>query len=665
MLSHGLWERKFGSDAKVIGRKVTLGGVPFTVVGVLPPDFVLPAQALDLIVPLAPDSDPYRYDRSSISFLRMFGRLKSGVSIAQAHEDLNRIARDLIREYPKEEDMAVSVAPLRDEILGNVQLTLLAILGAVGLVLLIACTNMASLLLAKASARRRELAIRMALGGTRIRLVKQMLTESIVLALLGGALGAIFAAWGLDGLLALIPADLPRAAGIHVDARMFALALLLSVGSGVLFGLLPAWEASAADLNAALRSEGRTTVGIPGRHHLRRALVAGEVALSLVLLIAAGLLLKSFVRLKEVRPGFESTQVLSVRLALPSTRYSNRQAIGDLHNQLEPRLAGLPGVESVGATSIAPLSGPIASADFQIAGRPKVSGKDVPTAQYRMIDPGYFAALRIPILRGRSFSERDTAGSPLAGIINETVARSYWGERNPVGAHILLEDNNATPRNIEVVGVAADIRLVDLESDPEPCVYVSMAQIPDPNARWIANNMFWMVRTANGALPLAETIRHEVRAVDPGIAASSIQPLEGYLANATARRRFSLSLIGAFAAAALLLAASGVYALISYLVAQRTREIGVRMALGAQARDIFWQVAGEGIVLTAVGVAVGLAGAIGVTRLISSLLFGVTSHDAATIVSVAALLLATGVAASYFPARRAIQIDPLVALRED
>ncbi len=665
VLSYGLWKRQFGSDPNVIGRKITLSGDPFTVVGVLPREFVLPTPSVELIVPLAPDADPYRYDRSSISFLRVYGRLKRGVTIAQADQDLNRIARDLIREFPDKEDMSVRVIPLRDEIVGGVQLTLLVLVSAVGMVLLIACANMASLLLAKASARRRELAIRVALGGTRSRLIRQMLTESLVLALFGGALGAIFAAWGLDGLLALIPADLPRSAEIHVDARMFALALLLSVLSGLLFGLLPALEASAADVNAALRSEGRTTAGNLGRHRLRRVLVTGEVALSLVLLIAAGLLLKSFLRLRDVRPGFDARNVLSIRLALPAARYSNRDAVMELYNKLQPRLAGLAGVESVGATSIAPLSGPIASADFQVAGRPRVSGKNVPTAQYRMIAPDYFSAMRIPILRGRTFSQRDTAHSPLVAIVNDTVARSYWGSRNPVGDHILLEDDAASERDLEVVGVAGDIRLLDLESAPAPCVYVAMSQIPEPNARWIANNMFWMVRASSGTLPLAKAVRREVQAADPDIAASSIQPFDRYVVSATAARRFSLSLIGIFAAAALLLAASGVYALISYLVAQRTREIGVRIALGAQARNIFWQVAGEGVVLTSAGVAIGLAGAFGVTRLISSLLFGVTGHDAATMLGVAALLLATGVAASYFPARRAVLIDPLAALRED
>jgi len=664
VLTHGLWQRQFGSDGNIAGRKITLGGEPYTIVGVLPREFVLPSQVADIIVPLAPDADPYRNNRSSISFLRVFGRLKPGLTVQQAKEDLNLIARQLIQEYPNDEDMSINVFPLREEIVGNVQLMLLVILGAVGMVLLIACANMASFLLARASARRKELAIRAALGGTRARLIRQLLTESMLLAVAAGASGAAFAAWGISGLTALIPANLPRAAEIHVDVRMFALALSISVLSGLLFGLLPALDASSGDFYNTLRTEGRTTAGSAGRNRLRRVLVIGEVALSLVLLIGAGLLLKSFLRLRGLSPGFDSRNVLAARLALPSKRYSNREAVAALDEKLRSRLANLPGVESLGAASIAPLSGPVASADFRIPGRPAVSGKDIPTAQYRMIDWGYLTAMRIPILRGRNFSERDNATAPLAAIVSESVARTHWAGQNPIGAHIKLEDNLGSARDMEVVGVSGDVRLMDLESAPAPCVYVALAQIPNGNARWIANNMFWLVRSSGAVGGLATAVRREVQAVDPDIAASSIQPLGMYLSTAVASRRFSLTLIIVFAAAALLLAASGLYALISHLVMQRTREIGVRMALGAQRRDIFWGVAGEGLMLTSAGVGIGLIAALGLVRLISTMLFGVTSHDVVTMLEVSALLIATGVAASYFPARRAVSLDPLVAMRE-
>ncbi|HEY6393122.1 MAG TPA: FtsX-like permease family protein, partial [Bryobacteraceae bacterium] len=413
-----------------------------------------------------------------------------------------------------------------------------------------------------------------------------------------------------------------------------------------------------------LRTEGRTTAGSAGRNRLRRVLVIGEVALSLVLLIGAGLLLKSFLRLRGVSPGFDSRNVLAVRLALPSKRYSNRESVAMLHDKLQSRLMKLPGVESAGAASIAPLSGPVASADFRIPGRPAVSGKDIPTAQYRMIDWGYLTAMRIPILRGRNFSERDNATAPLTAIVSDSVARTHWAGQNPIGAHIKLEDNAGSARDIEVVGVAGDVRLVDLESAPEPCVYVALAQIPNGNARWIANNMFWMVRSSGDVGGLAKVVRREVQAVDPDIAASSTQPLDRYLSTAVASRRFSLTLMTVFAAAALLLAASGLYALISHLVMQRTREIGVRVALGAQAGDIFWGVAGEGLLLTSAGVGIGLIAALGLVKFISTMLFGVSSHDVVTMLEVSALLIATGVAASYFPARRAVSIDPLVAMRE-
>ncbi len=665
VLSYGLWRRLFGSDPGIIGRKLTLSGDPYAIVGVLPREFVLPSQNAELFVPMVPEADPFRNNRSSTSFLRAFGRLKPGVTPQQAKEDLNRIAGMLRQEHPDDYDATIDIAPLRDEIVGNVRLMLLVILAAVGMVLLIACANMASFLLAKAAARRKELAIRAALGGSRVRLIRQLLTESMILAIAGGALGAALAVWGVDGLLTLIPANLPRSAEIHVDARMFWLALSISVFSGVLFGLLPAIEASATDFNDALRSEGRTSSGSLSRNRMRRLLVVGEVALSLVLLIAAGLLLKSFMHLQELSPGFESRNVLSVRLALPAQRYKDREAVSVLYDKLHLRLARLPGVDSVATVSILPLSGPQASADFQIVGRKALSGKDIPSAQYRMVDWNYLPSMRMPIVRGRNFSDRDTARTQPVAIISESVARSHWPGQNPVGAHLMLEDTTKAPREVEVIGVAGDARLLDLESAPAPCLYVSLRQIPDVNARWISNNMFWLVRTPAALAGLAENVRREVHAVDPDVAASNIQPLNQYLSNAVESRRFSLSLIAIFATAALLLAASGLYALISHFVVQRTREIGVRVALGAQARDIFWQVLGEGLLLATGGVAIGLAGAFALARVISSMLFGVTSHDITTMLEVAALLVATSLAASYFPARRAVNIDPLVALRDE
>jgi putative ABC transport system permease protein len=463
----------------------------------------------------------------------------------------------------------------------------------------------------------------------------------------------------------MIPANLPRSAEIHVDARMFWATFSISVFAALLVGLLPALEASAVDLNRGLQGQGRGTAGSVARSHLRRLLVSGEVALSLVLLIAAGLLLKSFLRLRDLQPGFDSRNALAVRLALPSARYSTPAAITALHDRLRQRLASLPQVESAGAASILPLSGLIASADFQISGRAAVHGKDTPTASYRMVDWNYFPAMRMPILRGRNFTEQDRARSKPVAIISDVVARLYWPDRDPVGSHLLLEDDTAGPRDVEVVGVVGNVRLLDLESDPPPVVYVPLHQIPADNARWIAINWFWVIRTHGGFSGLDQFIRRELHAVDGDIAASSIQPVDEYLSGAFATRRFSLSLIAAFAGAALLLAACGLYALISHFVIQRTREIGVRVALGAQARDIFLQVVGEGLLLTSAGVAAGLAGAFLAARLISTMLFGVTGYDAITMAEVATLLLATGVAASYFPARRAIRIDPLVALREE
>jgi putative ABC transport system permease protein len=665
VLSYGLWKRQFGADPHVLGRKITLSGDPFSVIGVLPPEFVMPGVKADVFVPMLAESDPLRRNRGSVSFLRVFGRLKPGVTIEQAKQDMNSIARQLTLEHPQDYDATINVIPLRDEVIGDVRLMLFVLLAAVAMVLLIACANLASFLLAKASARRKELAIRSALGGSRPRIIRQLLTESMVLALVGGGLGAISAGWLVSALMTLMPASLPRSAEVHVDARMFWLALSLSVASGLIFGLLPAFEASGADLTETLRSEGRTSAGSVGRNRLRRILVSAEVALSLVLLIGAGLLLKSFVRLRVLHPGFDSRNVITARLALPAKRYNNRAVVGAFYDKLHARLQNLPGVESAGAVSILPLSGPIASADFQIAGRPLATGKDKPTAQYRMTDWNYFPSMRMPILRGRNFSERDTAQSQPVAVISETTARTYWPGQDPVGAHVFLEDAGGNARDVLLVGVVGEVRLLDLETAPPPVLYIPLAQIPNENARWIANNMFWVIHTSGNLSGFDKIIRRELHAVDGDVAAANIQPLGEYLATAVAPRRFSLSLITVFAAVALMLAASGLYALISHFVTQRTREIGVRVALGAQSKDIFWQVVGEGLLLTTAGVAVGLAAAFGMVRLISSMLFGVTTHDTVTMLEVSALLIATGIAASYFPACRAVNVDPLTALRQD
>lgn len=667
VIAHGLWQRRFGGDPNAIGRKITLNGDPYTVAGVLRPEFVLPNFGVEVFVPLAADSDPWRNLRSSINFLRVIGKLKPGVTPQQAKADFETIAQQLRREFPQynENKTAFNVFPLREEVVGNVRLMLLAVLGAVGLVLLIACANMASFLLAKASARRKEMAIRAALGGTRRRLLRQLLTESMMLALSGGALGALFAAWGVKGLLTLLPRNLPRSAEIQVDARMFWLTFLISLVCGVVFGFLPAMEASKTDLNDALRSDGRGATGGASRGRMRRILVIAEVALCLMLLAGAGLLFKSFLTLQSMNPGFDSQRVLAVRLSLPLKKYSNREAVSTLYDRLRPAFENLPGVESVGSVSILPLSGALASANFRIAGRPTPTRAELPDAQYRMVDWTYFPTMHIPITRGRNLSERDTARTQAVAVINEAAAKRYWPNGNPIGEHIFVDDNPTAWRELEIVGVSGDVRLYELTDAPPTCLYVAMRQIPDVNARWIANNMFWVLRSGSTPAALAGTARKAVQNVDPDVAASSIQPLEQYLSTELASRRFALSLMIVFAGSALLLAASGLYALISHFVMQRKREIGIRAALGAQPRDIFLQVVGEGLVLTVSGVVLGLMGTFASARLISTLLFGVTSHDATTILVVAFLLIATGSAASYFPARRAVAIDPVIALRED
>jgi predicted permease len=666
VLSYGLWQRRFGGDRNVIGQSLTLNGAPYTVAGVLPSRFAIPNAEIEIVTALRMEADPRRAERGSNS-LRVFGRLKDGVSVAQAKADLAAITSRLREEYPDDNAKltAPNALPLLDEIVGGYRAGLWVLLGAAGLALLIACANLANLLLARAISRRKEISVRAALGATRFRLARQMLTESLLLAVAGGSLGVLLAVAGGKILLTLSPADLPRAAEAVIDWRMLVFSFALSLLAGLVFGLAPAWQATKTDLHTALKESGRGASG-GASTRLRDALAVVEVALSLALLVSAGLLLKSFARLQSVNPGFAPEKLVTVRLTLPAASYSRAEAVKVFYERLAARVASVPGVAAVGAASALPLSGVNARTEFTIVGREPATRAETPAAQDRWVSPGYFRTMQIPILAGREFTEADHESAAGVVVIDDALARRYWPNASPLGAHLRLDyGSGERPREFEIVGVAGNVKHVGLNEEATATLYAPLAQMPPNIVTNRAANLSVVARIATEAQGLAGRVRSEAQAVDPQIPASNARAMEQFLAATVAARRFNLSLMSVFAGATLLLAAAGLYAVISYTVTQRTREIGVRMALGAQRGAIRRLVIGQGIKLALVGMALGLGAALALSRWMSSLLFSVSAIDPLTFAGVAALLLLVATLACWVPARRATKVDPLIALRCD
>ena len=660
VLTHGLWQRRFGSDASLIGKTLALNGDGYTVVGVLPSDFVFPWLDSEIVVPIKMDVDPRRTDRDT-NFLRAFARLKPGVTREQAQADLASIAGQLQQEYP--EANAKKIAPralaLREEIVGDYRKALLLLLCAVGLVLLIACSNIANLLLARASARHKEMAIRRALGATGGRLVRQVLTESVILAGVGGALGLMLAAWGVDLLLALSPANLPRAHQAGIDGRVLGFTIGLSLAVGLIFGLAPAVEALRADLNEELKAGSRGGTGSsPGRNRVRSLLVVSEVALAVVLVAGAGLFVKSFARLQRVSPGFETENLLLARLSLPQARYSNIESVLAFYDQVSERIGNLPGVESVGAANVLPLSGLFVRTDFTIAGRAPLSSSDAPAAQNRWVSPGYFRTMSIPLLQGRDFTGADGVNGQRVTVIDETLGRRHFPNDNPIGAHLKFFE-----RDFEIIGVVGAVKHNGLDDEPTPTLYAPLAQVPGSNLAFLTSNVSLAIRTGVEPLALQTAVRREMQAVDAEVPASSIKTMDQFLSSTVAGRRFNLLLLVIFAGAALLLATTGMYAVISYSVTQRTHEIGIRLALGAAPRDVLKLVVAQGMRLALFGVGIGLIAALSITRVMASLLFEVSASDPSTFVTVSLVLAGVALGACFVPARRATKVDPMVALR--
>jgi putative ABC transport system permease protein len=655
MISHALWRARFGGDPRVIGSTLRLGTIPHTVIGVLPPGLTFPEETVDLWVPLEQTISPTDMRWRNSHYLSVYARLKPEASLAEAREEMNRIAAEAKRANPDTNSgPSACVLTVQEDLVGDIRPVLLTLFAAVGLVLLVACANVANLLLVRATGREREMAMRRALGASTSRLVRQMLTESMLLSVAGGGAGLLVAEWARRGLLALRPISLPRHLDIGTDLRVLAFTLAVSVATSLLFGLIPALRASRPDLDLALRGTSRGSTSGSGALHLRNALVAGEIALSLVLLIGAGLLIQSFVRLRDGDLGFRPDHVVTARVSIPKDKYAaDAEAVG-FYDRLLASVRVLPGVEAAGAVSFLPLTGQSSDNSFDVVGRPPRPPSDRNYALIRFADPEHFRSLGIPVLRGRGLDDRDRAGSPRAVVISASMAARYWPGADPLGQHVQVymgED----PAPWEVVGVVRDVR-TRIAAEPSPTMYFPYAQSP-------YHYMVLTVRTEVDPKAMIETLRGATRSIDPDQPLSQARTLDELLEQTLLPWRFSTTLFGWFAALALLLSVAGIYGVVSYTAGQRTREIGVRMALGARRNDVLRLVLRQGLRVSLAGVAAGLAAAFYLTRFLAAQLYGVTPRDALTFVSLAAALTALALAATYLPARRAARVEPVIALR--
>jgi putative ABC transport system permease protein len=667
VLSHAFWMSRYGGDAGVIGRTVLLDGTPRTVVGVMPAEFRFPTRDVRFYLPLA--FTPQDLENRGNHSYSVVGRLRPGVELASAETELaaliTRLAADSsnVGPLPRMHGWHPGyLRPLRTEMVGDVGRTLWVMLGAVALVLVIACANVANLLLVRAEERARELAMRTALGAGRRRLVSQLLTESLVMAAAGGFAGLAVAYLGVEALRALAPADLPRLDEIRVDGMVLAFTTILTVGTGILFGLVPALHAGRADFHGVLREEGRGGTTGWKRIRLRQLLVVSETALAVVLLVAAGLLLQSFRQLLAVDPGFRTERVLAASITVPPVRYAEGLEVVGFYESLLPRIASIPGVVAAGAAAEAPLAGGLHATDIEVEGWINPGDAPRPTGDVQVVTPGYFSAMRIPLLEGRFLEERDRADAPLVAIVSEALAREYWPDRSALGGRIRLDWDDKP--FMEVVGVVPDVRYGELDRPPPRGVlYLVHAQTPLTSAPYWS--MTLTVRTSIDPTSLMGAIRKEVQALDPSVPLYQVRTMEQAVADVTATQRFSMLLQLLFALLALSLAAVGLYGVLAFAVARRRAEIGIRMALGAERSDVQRMVIGQGMGIVAIALVLGVGGALATGRLLGSLLFGVSPRDPVTYATVVGVLVAVALLACWIPVRRASGVDPAEALRSE
>jgi putative ABC transport system permease protein len=668
VLSHQLWQRMFSGNPNVLGQTLQLDGRPYSIIGVMPEGFQYPFSSLPVEVwtSIAEDAtavdggQPYTTQRGSHS-LDALGRLKGGVSIEQANADLKNVAALLAKQYPDTNtNKGAAAVPLRDELVGDVKTALYVLFGAVACVLLIANANVANLLLARASVRGKEIALRAALGASRARVIRQLLTETLLLAALGGFFGLLLALWGTEALIAVVPQSIPRIGEIQLDGTVLGFTILMSLGTGLLFGLVPAWQASHVDLNSALKTGSRSGGGGEHKHRMRSALVVAEVALALVLLVCAGLLIQSFNRLGQVQPGVRTENLFTARVWLPDAAYPQPANVNAFFDQLITRVRTLPGVNSASFIFPLPLSGSNNTTSFDIEERPAPQGEQ-PDAPTRIAGTDYFKTMAIPVLQGRAFDETDRLDSRPVVIVNERFAEKYFPNANPIGKRITpgwsVDEGPAKAR--EIIGVVGNVRHASLSKDFTPEVYLPAAQIPF--------NIHWLVVRTNVSDPatLTSAIRGELAAVDRNLPLTHVKIFDEYMSQSLARPRFNALLLSIFAGIALLLTAIGIYGVMAYSVSQRTNEIGIRIALGAAQSSIFKLIVGQAMMLVGISLVIGLAGAFAATRLLSTLLYGIGAWDPLTFGSIVVLIAVVAFLAAWLPARRASRVNPIIALRAE
>jgi putative ABC transport system permease protein len=655
VLSYPFWQRVFGGATDVVGRPIQLNGEPYTVVGVAPLGFGI-ASKVDAWMPMAFEPKETANDNRGAHYLSVAGRLRPGVMVAQAEAELKVLAAQLATQYPdSNKGWGIFMMPLQDYSVRDVRAVLYTLLGAVGCVLLIACANIANLLLARATARHREISIRAALGASRARLVRQLLTESVLLALCGGLAGILLARWGLDALLALAPANLPRVTDIHLDTGVLGFSLALSVITGLVFGIAPAWLAARADVNEALKqgSRGSTEGGARGR--LRSALVVVEVTFALMLLGGAGLLARSFMQLAHVDPGFAPENATLLRLSLPQKKYALPEQQTAFADALLERLKTLPGVQAAGLTHSMPLVGDYVLG-FNIEGRPAIAPSDLPNTNYYAVTPEYFRAMGIRLVRGRIFTTRDDAKAPRVAIINETLARQHFSNEDPIGKRINITNGPDTWR--EIIGIVGDIKQYGVDKPTSNQSYEPFAQVP-------FSSLNVVIRTSGPSPALFGAIRPTVYAVDKDQPIGAIRPLEEIMADSIARQRFAMTLLTVFSLVALVIAAVGIYGVMAYSVVQRTGEFGIRLALGAQQRDVLRLVLAQGGKLVGLGLLIGLVATLAASRAMGSMLFNTSAQDPLTLAAITLLLGAVALVACLLPASRATKVNPIEALRAE